>query len=527
MISTGKEKEFLLQFARDYVEGKEQPLTWTKYWEDVDWQTLHDLALEQKLFPLVYAALRHHIPPSWKTLYQDTSHSILLMNRLIYDEITALSRLQDEDMIFIKGVVLSQLLYNDPFVRISGDIDTLIREANLQRIHALLQQEGFFPACGKDNIYDPDYGDFEVLPYPILKDDLHHEYFEYYKSSGADHVTLELQRYIHGSITSAGIDRFLNGTRVLPMQDSMIRTLDTNHTLLYLIESVHTDANWYHRGPKLNKYLELGLFIRKYANDFDWEGLLSKADEFQMIDIVHDIWMDLQELFPSLALPEIAEPYKSFKRYTTLPINWDTPLVERLFQSYEERSREIFRSLKMNCYSMNALEQAIKLTGDQDDHVNGCSRGPLLTVPHRKNSYHLNYRLSSESDNLIFTFYFPDEMLLSSSDWEVFLNTIDPCLDSGILDRHTFTMAKLEGSISLQAYDSGDIDWVSDYEIKVRIPLSDFGSSSDQQAIAYKIIIREHIYGPIYHSMSPDGYMDKSFWLHPTIVQVLHKERCK
>lgn len=354
-------------------------------------------------------------------------------------------------MLFIKGAVLSQLLYDDPFIRTSGDIDTL-----------------------------------------------HHEYFEYYKQSGTDYVILELQRYIHNTITSEHIDHFLDSSRLLMINNVKIRTLDTDHTLLYLIESVHTDANWYHRGPKLNKYLELGLFIRKYEKNIDWEGLLQKANEFQMTDIVHDIFNDLNELFHSLIPEARVEQYKYSKRNKSLPLVWDTPLVERLFQSYEGRMKEIFKNLKTMCYCTESLNHAVKLPYNNEQDLNYNQSEHYLYIVNDKYNYMLTYLPTVDSTNLTFTFYLPIELMQSPYDWEVILNTIDPCIESSILDWHTFSFAKREGDIQPNVCSSGSIERVGDSEVRIQIPLSEFDHQfSTEQALAYKIIIRERIYRDI------------------------------
>ncbi|OAB47989.1 nucleotidyltransferase family protein [Paenibacillus antarcticus] len=521
MGELNREQNILIQIARNYLEGGKQA-TFEKFdFLDIDWSILYDLMIEQKMFPLVYNILCDSIPLSYRESYQETSDSMKNMNYLIFEEIRTLSQREDvEEMLFIKGAILSQLLYDDPFIRTSGDIDTLIREASLEQIDKLLKDEGYFQACGKDGVYASDYDNLEILPYPILKDYRHHEYFEYYKQSGTDYVILELQRYIHNTITSEHIDRFLDSSRLLMVNGVKVRTLDTDHTLLYLIESLHTDANWYYRGPKLNKYLELALFIRKYEKTIDWERVLHKSDEFQMTDIVHDIFNDLNELFHSLISQSRVDQYKYSKRNKSLSLIWETHLVERLFQSDEDRMKEIYKNLKRICYSTESLNHAVKLDNYNEQDLNYSQSDHYLYVPNDKYDYVLTYLPTVDSTNLTFAFYLPIELVQSSYDWEVIFNTIDPCIESSILDWHTFSFAKQEGEIQINVSGCGSVERVGDSEIRIQIPLSEFNSSSIELALAYKIILRERIYGNIYHTLNSDGYMDNRFWLSPSLIQV-------
>jgi hypothetical protein len=132
----------------------------------------------------------------------------------------------------------------------------------------------------------------------------------------------------------------------------------------------------------------------------------------------------------------------------------------------------------------------------------------------------LTYLPTVDSTNLTFTFYLPIELMQSPYDWEVILNTIDPCIESNILDWHTFSFARREGDIQLNVCSSGSIERLGDSEVRIQIPLSEFDQSSSEQALAYKIIIRERVYKEIFHSMNSDGYIDNSFWLSPPLIQI-------
>lgn len=526
VISSVKyENELVMQIAWNYIHGINEKSYIYKIVENINWNYLYQLAIDQKIFSLVYSTLQDFIPPSYQDLYNAKFQSINKMNLLIYEAMKTLTtKCEDrKSMIFIKGIVLSQLIYDNPFFRMSNDIDMLIRESDIVSIDQMLKELGYFHACGKENPYVMDLKNPLILPYPILKDYKHHEYFEYYKKQGTNYILIELQRQIHGTIVFDKIHQFLEATDEIMICGTKIQTLSLEHTLLYLIESIHTDANWYVRGPKLNKYLELGLFILKFQKIIDWKKAIEKAADFEMTGLVYTVFKELNELFQFSIPNEMVEQHKlQISKPSSLSLDWGIPLVERLFQTDQERQKEIFKMLKMLCYGTNHLHHAFVVNSE---YINSKSfTEDTLFVVNNKYNYKLHYRPTINSTYLTFTFYLPEELIQSRYDWDIIFNTIDPKSDSEILDLHTYSFAKVNGKIHIGPCNSGTIEQIDNVVFRLNIPLSDIYSHFKERVLAYKIIMRERIYGPIYHILNRDGYIDKSFWLSPTLIRIQNEE---
>ncbi|MBJ6363209.1 nucleotidyltransferase family protein [Paenibacillus sp. GCM10012307] len=511
------ERELLLNITIQYLNDQAFDKEYLS--ESLDWEKLYNLSIEQRMFHLAYNELLNYIPDSYRNLFQKKNEDIRKKNHDIIQEMSALSE-TGNDMIFVKGIILSQLLYNDPYYRVAGDIDTLIRETSVEEIDRELKAKGYFQACGKEDIYSLDFNNPDILPYPILKDLNHHEYFEYYKKVGNDYITLELQRYIHTTITSKHINRFLDENEYLIINGSKIKTLSLEHTLLHLVESIYTDANWYHRGPKLGKYFELGLFIKNYNQKIKWDEVLQKASSFNMSDIIIPIFDDLNGLFGQPIAQDIAGKLDHSKNKNRLPLIWEAPLKERLFKSNAEREAEIFKNLKRICYSEEHSKNARNAYDANELTSESISPKEYLYVQNNKHDYKLYYLPLVDTTHLNFNIYVPLELGQSEYDWEVILNTVDPCIESDILDLHTFSFVKQDGVIRTNLCNGGNIEQAGDLEIRVQIPLSEIKKSFREGILAYKIIIKERIYGGIYHVISSDGYTDKSFWLSPTLIRV-------
>ncbi|PCL90079.1 nucleotidyltransferase family protein [Paenibacillus lautus] len=520
------EKRLILKVTKKILEGDTSIfLGEDPHLTGIDWNAFYSLASHQKILPIVYRVMHEVIPAPYSDRFMERSQYIRYKNKLMFQELKGLTAAdKGRSMFVLKGVVLSQILYDDPFIRTSHDIDILIDEKNLYQVDQTLKEQGFVPACGKSDVYSVDYNDFEVLPYPILKTADSHEYFSYIKMVESKMLIIEVQRCIHETISPERMEQFLRNEEDVWIEGIEVHTLDLVHTLLYLVESVHTDAGWYYRGPRLNKYLEIGLFIKKFEDRIDWQEVTQEACTYGIIDIMNSVFDSLQELF-EMALPKI-KPDKNNENggENTFTVHWDKPLTERFFQSTEERQSEIFRKIKTQCY-LNSTSSEIHRLGYAGDVLQRASL--KLRVSDGKDDYNLEYLPVLDDEYLIFNLFLPDEIKDSSFDWEVILNLIDTQIDSDILDLQTISFMKKEGSITATNHAEGIVEFSlsQNSEVRILIPRPVVKFSKDG-LLAYKLIVRKRIYGEIYYSISSDGYADKNFWLSPLILQLPNDREC-
>ena len=81
----------------------------------------------------------------------------------------------------MKGITLSKLIYEDIYMRNSNDIDLLFRECDLNKVFDILSDHGYFSVVGDPYPYGLEEGKALRLPYPIFKQNDHHEYGEMWK----------------------------------------------------------------------------------------------------------------------------------------------------------------------------------------------------------------------------------------------------------------------------------------------------------------------------------------------------------
>src|SRR5690606_30716413 len=142
----------------------------TRLLEDVDWGELLNESRNQKVFPLVYNYLEQFSPSDWEKEY--IIHQEKVDDYL--DELASILKLADEmkiSLVLQKGLSISMLIYNDPYMRQIGDVDFLIHESDVNRADSMLRSLGYLPACGKSDYWRiVNEDDYRYLPVPLLKD---------------------------------------------------------------------------------------------------------------------------------------------------------------------------------------------------------------------------------------------------------------------------------------------------------------------------------------------------------------------
>lgn len=116
----------------------------------VDWDYLLRLALRQKVLPLLYrhlsASFADSAPQSFINRLRDHYYLHAAHNHLLAGELADTLRLfaaHDIQAVPFKGPTLAERLYQDVTLRSFGDLDILIRRADVSKASALLRREGY------------------------------------------------------------------------------------------------------------------------------------------------------------------------------------------------------------------------------------------------------------------------------------------------------------------------------------------------------------------------------------------------
>lgn len=142
----GREPGFLLECMRSFL----RPGHPVSFPSGLDWLKLFAMANKHSVVPLLYASLHQagfeDIPPNHLAEFQKMFREGVYRNLALRSELKKISKLlarRNIDVRVLKGPVLAGLLYRDPAMRFSSDLDLLVHEEDLFRTKDALEACGY------------------------------------------------------------------------------------------------------------------------------------------------------------------------------------------------------------------------------------------------------------------------------------------------------------------------------------------------------------------------------------------------
>lgn len=480
----------------------------------IEWSKMEGILNNHKLLPYFYQDYNQFVPHEQKEKFEDLYNIHCRKINEIYHTLSAISAMiSDENLnaVIIKGIVLSNMLHNNLYTRSCSDIDILIDIKDVSKMHTLLIENGYFHACGKRSAFDFSDG-YRYLNVPMRKDYDHHEYFEYYYYYEKDkYIKIELQVSIHKSIILPELIReFMSNTEEVTVKDLTVVTLNKNHTLLYLLESAYNDAEWFHRGPRLNKYLDIYLLTK--SMEVNWDEILILSYKYSITLSIQSALKAMNEIFDDFISEDIISKFSSPNNM--LQINWEIGIKERLFEENQLRQNRLLRNLKQICYSESNINWSNPL------HVQD---RPCLMVSDAKYNFNNKcYIDGSAEDTLTFILQIDPLMMNNVEDYQMVLNFIDPTLDS-----NEFYAVNVEISFEfgyyIQMEGQGNVEHkydlvIKDNTIEIKIPKKSILTVEGKAA--FSIMLKEKVHEGIFHWLSPYWFGDKNIWRTATLLKL-------
>ena len=225
---------------------------------------------------------------------------VLLLNEIwrkkqcsiIYEICDILEQASIKYIIF-KGVILSQLLYGDPYSRVSGDVDIFVNKEDFDNAYELLVNSGFLLVNEK-----------------YLKN-MHHV------TLAKGDVLLELHRNILNPLFSIDESFLLNNVQTIKVNQSLLSTFNPTATWLHLIYHLYQDTYWSHyslhslfadvKAPKTKRFLyrayEIALFSEKYHDEIIWSDIIEDLEHQRFRMFFKKMICDIASIFPN-AFPD-------------------------------------------------------------------------------------------------------------------------------------------------------------------------------------------------------------------------------
>lgn len=267
---------------------------------EADWDQLIELAWRQNVAPLLYHQLKNRglaqmMPAEQHQRLAHLYRGNALRNLKLYAELRNVLRALAEaqiPVIVLKGAYLAGHIYPDPALRYMGDVDLLVKEADLNRARDLLLSL-----------------DFKTKG-PMAAEQLNLSHKHLPSLQKADAITVELHWHIADLVTMAHAPMPLPcpaevlWQRTQPIQIARVDTLTLSAEDVILHLCLHT-ALQHNFELGLRGLCDLDRFIEARPDHIDWEQLVERSRQWQVGKAVY-LTLSLVKMMLDTTMPETA-----------------------------------------------------------------------------------------------------------------------------------------------------------------------------------------------------------------------------
>ena len=210
------------------------------------------------------------------------------------------------EYIAFKGIILSQLLYNNPSERTWGDVDFFVNPKYFDKVISYLLDNGFVLASENELL-----NQHHIV---FMKDGLPNQYPSFSKNNK---IFLELHRNIFDPNIGINEDYLRNNIHFCEIKNHKITTFNITASMLHLIYHLYMDTclpsnNIFAISAKTrigiaNRFLyrayEIALFSEKYFKEIKWNDIISDIKTQKLRIIFKYMVDDILEIFPN-AFPQ-------------------------------------------------------------------------------------------------------------------------------------------------------------------------------------------------------------------------------
>jgi hypothetical protein len=239
-----------------------------------NWEGIFRLALDQGLLNIIYRVLSTHhgqaVPEAvlerMRNFYfQNSSRNLFLSGSLI--KILNLFSINDIEAVPFKGVVLSELAYNDVGIRRISDLDILIRTRDVVKARDLLIKNGFAMEVNIPN---------SQLPLYLRKEN----FFQFFNKSRT--LNIDLHWELSGRYGQIPFYFPETGEELAPFDllDKRIPVLSIENTLVHLC--IHSAS---HCWENLESIFSIARIIES-GKIRDWDAVCGKAEQLKAVKML-------------------------------------------------------------------------------------------------------------------------------------------------------------------------------------------------------------------------------------------------
>jgi hypothetical protein len=306
-----------------------------------DWDSFCNIVIDRGFAPLFYDKLSllpaaSFIPSNIQVKLHQSFYKTLSRSMLLYDAFRVILEAFNRsgvEVIALKGVYLSEFLYENIGLRQFSDIDLLVKPQEGKRCLELLAELGYKPFDSKESDFIKSVRNDIVHFDPMILGD----------------ISIEIHIKLHRSDESFHIDPAALWKKAIPViiNKTPVYVLNDEDMLIHLC--IHLDIHFRDGRIQFTSFLDITNFLTEKAEQLDWNVLNERCREFNCENEVF-LYLVIAHEFMFAPLPvEIYDKYASILK----------PETKKLFlkylngySGYTSVSEHIYNIKKQRAFSL-------------------------------------------------------------------------------------------------------------------------------------------------------------------------------
>ena len=341
----------------------------------------------------------------------------------------------------VKGPVLSQIIYDNPYNRSYGDIDIVLLnfEKDCLKVMTYLSENDYVQDLGWGNRCRINTQEI------VLGERIDHHEIRCVK--GVNNMySVEIKNTL-SCIPRTVIGEFCNYNKIYNIDGGDINSFDLNHTFISLCSNTFMNSESrntvYYNNKYLRHYCDLFFFIKKYSNTIDIENLCEFIIHYKLSlrtmrvlnnllslitynktifndNLKENEWINriIKELarHNDIVFENVDDVFLDNNPSKNEIVNWNMSFVERVFLNCRDvnildykkyiinnwKFKDVFMKNKMNdCFSVNIVSGKYRFTVDKQNLIRSKYKIELLSNFELKDVMFFGFYLDISNENYV------------------------------------------------------------------------------------------------------------------------------
>ena len=254
-----KNEKYFFELLSNYIHGKSP-----EYNDEISWDKIFNIAHKHSLSGVIYNMFKKQDKISNISMslmaQEQVNYWTQIQNSINKDyemkKVLEILSLKEIPHVLMKGYIIKNL-YPDPDLRTMGDIDFLVKEEDIDKVHEIL---------------------ITLLGYEHLKT------VRAVRNYGKIGMNLEVHTSIFYDNISEKIDYegYFNGAwdNVILKEGNLTYEFNIEYHLIFLI--AHLAKHLYNEGCGVRMFLDIALYIKHYKDELDWDYFWKEINKIEL-----------------------------------------------------------------------------------------------------------------------------------------------------------------------------------------------------------------------------------------------------